>query len=29
MIAPGDSRWMKELTLPPGVYEYRIIADGE
>ena len=29
MIALGDGRWMKELTLPPGVYEYRIVADGE
>jgi hypothetical protein len=25
----GDGRWIKELTLPPGVYEYRIVADGE
>jgi 1,4-alpha-glucan branching enzyme len=29
MIGLGDGRWMKELTLPPGVYEYRIVADGE
>ncbi len=29
MVALGDGRWMKELTLPPGVYEYRIVADGE
>jgi 1,4-alpha-glucan branching enzyme len=29
MIAIGDGRWVKELTLPPGVYEYRIVADGE
>ncbi len=29
MIALGDGRWVKELTLPPGVYEYRIVADGE
>jgi hypothetical protein len=29
MVALGDGRWMKELTLAPGVYEYRIVADGE
>jgi len=29
MVSIGDGRWMKELTLPPGVYEYRIVADGE
>jgi 1,4-alpha-glucan branching enzyme len=29
MVAMGDGRWIKELTLPPGVYEYRIVADGE
>jgi len=29
MVALGDGRWRKELTLPPGVYEYRIVADGE
>ena len=29
MVALGDGCWMKELTLPPGVYEYRIVADGE
>jgi 1,4-alpha-glucan branching enzyme len=29
MVALGDGRWMKELTLPPGVYEYRIVADGQ
>ena len=29
MVALGAGRWMKELTLPPGVYEYRIVADGE
>ena len=29
MIALGDGRWIKELTLAPGVYEYRIVADGE
>lgn len=29
MVPLGDGRWMKELTLPPGEYEYRIVADGE
>jgi hypothetical protein len=29
MVALGDGRWIKELALPPGVYEYRIVADGE
>ena len=28
MIALGDGRWVKELALPPGRYEYRIIVDG-
>lgn len=25
----GDGRWAVELSLPPGRYEYRFIADGE
>ena len=29
MVALGNGRWRKELTLPPGVYEYRIVADDE
>ncbi len=29
MVALGDGRWIKDLTLPPGVYEYRIVADGQ
>ena len=29
MVGLGNGRWIKELTLPPGVYEYRIVADGE
>ena len=29
MISLGDGRWIKDLTLPRGVYEYRIVADGE
>jgi 1,4-alpha-glucan branching enzyme len=29
MVAVGDGRWVKDLALPPGRYEYRIVADGE
>ena len=29
MIALGNGRWGKELSLPPGRYEYRIIVDGQ
>jgi hypothetical protein len=29
MIPLGHGCWMKQLVLPPGVYEYRILADGE
>jgi 1,4-alpha-glucan branching enzyme len=29
MVLLGDGRWVKELALPPGVYEYRIVVDGE
>lgn len=28
MIATGDGRWVKELALPPGRYEYLFVADG-
>jgi 1,4-alpha-glucan branching enzyme len=28
MVALGDGRWVKELTLPPGRYEYRVLVDG-
>jgi 1,4-alpha-glucan branching enzyme len=28
MISLGEGRWMKELALPPGVYEYRLVVDG-
>jgi 1,4-alpha-glucan branching enzyme len=24
-----NGRWFKELALPPGVYEYRLVVDGE
>jgi len=29
MVNLGNGRWAKELTLPPGAYEYRIVVDGE
>lgn len=29
MIALGDGRWRKDLTLPPGRYEYRFVVDGQ
>ena len=29
MIPVGEGRWFKELVLPPGVYEYRLVVDGE
>ena len=29
MIPLGGGRWIKELVLPPGVYEYRLVIDGE
>lgn len=29
MLALGGGRWAKELTLPPGRYEYRLVVDGE
>ena len=28
MVPLGDGRWVKELALPPGTYEYRLVADG-
>src|SRR6266699_3167268 len=28
MISLGDGKWAKELTLPPGRYEYRFVVDG-
>ena len=28
MIALGQGRWIKDLTLPPGTYEYRFVVDG-
>lgn len=29
MVAVGDGRWLKELVLPVGRYEYLLVADGE
>lgn len=29
MVSLGAGRWVKELTLPSGVYEYRFVVDGE
>jgi len=29
MVALGDGRWVKELKLSPGRYEYRFVVDGE
>lgn len=28
MVSLGDGRWLKELTLSPGVYQYRLVVDG-
>ncbi len=29
MVPMGNGRWLKELILAPGVYEYRFVVDGE
>ncbi len=29
MVPVGDGRWLKELVLPSGVYEYRLVVDGQ
>lgn len=29
MVALGAGRWLKELALPPGAHEYRLVVDGE
>ncbi len=29
MVAMGDGHWVKEITLPPGTYEYRLVVDGQ
>lgn len=28
MLRTSAGRWMKDLSLPPGRYEYRFVADG-
>ena len=28
MVAMPGGRWVKELALPPGRYEYRLVVDG-
>jgi hypothetical protein len=29
MVPIGVDLWVKELVLPPGVYEYRLVVDGK
>ena len=29
MVSLGDGCWFKQLVLAPGVYEYRLVVDGE
>lgn len=29
MVSLGKGRWRKELALPPGTYEYLVVADGK
>lgn len=29
MIPLGQGRWVKELSLPPGRYEYRLVVNGK
>lgn len=29
MLAMENGKWVKELSLPPGRYEYRLVVDGE
>lgn len=29
MVSLGEGRWAKELLLPPGTYEYRLVVDDE
>ncbi len=28
MVDMGQGRWLKELVLPPGTYEYLLVVDG-
>jgi 1,4-alpha-glucan branching enzyme len=29
MVALERGRWAKDLILPPGIYEYRLVVDGQ
>jgi len=29
MVPLGEGRWVKELALPPGRHEYRLVVDGQ
>jgi 1,4-alpha-glucan branching enzyme len=29
MVGLGEGRWLKELVLSPGTYEYLLVADGK
>ena len=29
MVALGNGRWLKELVLAPGTYQYLLVADGK
>ena len=29
LVPLGNGRWAKELTLPEGKYEYRLVVDGQ
>ena len=29
MVALADGRWVKEISLPPGRYEYRFVVNGQ
>lgn len=29
MVSLGEGRWIKELELPAGTYEYRFVVDGK
>lgn len=29
MVSLGGGKWMKDLMLPPGTYEYRFVVDGK
>ena len=29
MVSQGAGKWAKDLALPPGSYEYRLVVDGQ